>query len=243
MPTHLLVVDEDAELGHALRRYLTNPALEVHVLHDVRALAYRVERDRPDMIVLTPMPKTGVGGLSALRRLRESGDETPVVLLTGTANDDERIVGLDSGADDCVAKTCDPRELLARIQAVLRRNRPAPPASVPQVRLPFRFGRFTLDFQARALTLDNQPMALSAGEFALLTIFVNAPMCTLSRDRLLKTMLGPEYDVSDRGVDVRVWRLRRILERDPSSPRLIQTVRGRGYMFVPDGERGLASIA
>ena len=107
----------------------------------------------------------------------------------------------------------------------------------PEQREPFSFGRFRLDFQSRTLQQDDKPITLSGSEFALLKIFVNNPMRTLTRERLLELLHGPEYDGTDRGIDVQVWRLRRILETDPSAPRFIQTVRGRGYVFVPDGEQ------
>jgi two-component system, OmpR family, phosphate regulon response regulator OmpR len=123
------------------------------------------------------------------------------------------------------------------VQAVLRRRRTLPSAAAPEQREPFTFGRFTLDFQSRTLNLEDKPLTLSGSEFALLKIFVNHPMRTLTRERLLELLHGPEYDGTDRGIDVQVWRLRRILETDPSTPRFIQTVRGRGYVFVPDGEQ------
>ncbi|WP_404842701.1 winged helix-turn-helix domain-containing protein [Burkholderia cepacia] len=126
--------------------------------------------------------------------------------------------------------------LLARVQAVLRRRRATPSAAAPEQREPFGFGRFVLDFQARTLSVDGKPATLSSSEFALLKIFVNHALRTLTRERLLELLHGPEYDGTDRGIDVQVWRLRRILETDPSTPRFIQTVRGRGYVFVPDGE-------
>jgi two-component system phosphate regulon response regulator OmpR len=150
----------------------------------------------------------------------------------------DRIVGLELGADDYLGKPFNPRELLARVQAVLRRRRTVPSAAAPEQREPFSFGRFTLDFQSRTLQQEGKPIMLSGSEFALLKIFVNHPMRTLTRERLLELLHGPEYDGTDRGIDVQVWRLRRILESDPSTPRFIQTVRGRGYVFVPDGEQG-----
>jgi two-component system phosphate regulon response regulator OmpR len=168
--------------------------------------------------------------------LRASGDDIPVIMLTARADDVDRIVGLELGADDYLGKPFNPRELLARVQAVLRRRRTIPSAA-PEQREPFSFGRFRLDFQSRTLQQDDKPITLSGSEFALLKIFVNNPMRTLTRERLLELLHGPEYDGTDRGIDVQVWRLRRILETDPSAPRFIQTVRGRGYVFVPDGEQ------
>lgn len=238
MATQILVVDDDAELRDLLRDYLVRQGIEVSVLHDAASLERRLERERPDLIVLDLM-MPGVDGLTALRKLRATGDDIPVIMLTARADDVDRIVGLELGADDYLGKPFNPRELLARVQAVLRRRRTVPSAA-PEQREPFPFGRFQLDFQARTLNLEGRPLTLSGSEFALLKIFVNHPMRTLTRERLLELLHGPEYDGTDRGIDVQVWRLRRILESDPSTPRFIQTVRGRGYVFVPNGEPNAA---
>ncbi|WP_321792108.1 response regulator [Caballeronia sp. J97] len=235
MTTQILVVDDDAELRDLLRDYLVRQGIEVSVLHDAGGLERRIERERPDLIVLDLM-MPGVDGLTALKQLRASGDDIPVIMLTARADDVDRIVGLELGADDYLGKPFNPRELLARVQAVLRRRRTIPSAA-PEQREPYAFGRFRLDFQSRTLQQDDKPITLSGSEFALLKIFVNNPMRTLTRERLLELLHGPEYDGTDRGIDVQVWRLRRILETDPSAPRFIQTVRGRGYVFVPDGEQ------
>lgn len=239
MATQILVVDDDAELRDLLRDYLVRQGIEVSVLHDAASLERRLERERPDLIVLDLM-MPGVDGLTALRKLRATGDDIPVIMLTARADDVDRIVGLELGADDYLGKPFNPRELLARIQAVLRRRRTIPSAA-PEQREPFAFGRFQLDFQGRTLNLEGRPLTLSGSEFALLKIFVNHPMRTLTRERLLELLHGPEYDGTDRGIDVQVWRLRRILESDPSTPRFIQTVRGRGYVFVPNGEPNAAT--
>jgi two-component system, OmpR family, phosphate regulon response regulator OmpR len=234
MATQILIVDDDAELRDLLRDYLVRQGIEVSVLHDAANLERRLERERPDLIVLDLM-MPGVDGLTALRKLRASGDDIPVIMLTARADDVDRIVGLELGADDYLGKPFNPRELLARVQAVLRRRRTVPSAA-PEQREPFAFGRFVLDFETRTLNMDGKPLTLSGSEFALLKIFVNHPMRTLTRERLLELLHGPEYDGTDRGIDVQVWRLRRILETDPSTPRFVQTVRGRGYVFVPNGE-------
>jgi two-component system phosphate regulon response regulator OmpR len=234
MATQILIVDDDAELRDLLRDYLVRQGIEVSVLHDAANLERRLERERPDLIVLDLM-MPGVDGLTALRKLRAAGDDIPVIMLTARADDVDRIVGLELGADDYLGKPFNPRELLARVQAVLRRRRTVPSAA-PEQREPFAFGRFVLDFETRTLSMDGKPLTLSGSEFALLKIFVNHPMRTLTRERLLELLHGPAYDGTDRGIDVQVWRLRRILETDPSTPRFVQTVRGRGYVFVPNGE-------
>lgn len=236
MSIQILVVDDDVEVRDSLRRYLVDRGFEVSVLHNAHSLVRRLERERPDLIVLD-LVMPGVDGLTALRTLRASGDDIPVVMLAARADEQDGIIGLELGADDYLGKPFNPRELLARIQAVLRRQRGPSTMAVPEQREPFTFGRFTLDFQSRMLNVEHRPFKLSDSEFALLRIFVNSAMRTLTRERLLRSLHGPEYDATDRGIDVQVWRLRRILEVNPSAPRFIQTVRGRGYVFVPDGER------
>ncbi|SDH33925.1 response regulator [Paraburkholderia phenazinium] len=233
MAIQILVVDDDADLRDLLRTYLSNSGFEVSVLHGASSLERRLERERPDLIVLDLM-MSDIDGLTALRKLRATGDDLPVIILTAKSDDVDKIVGLELGADDFLGKPFNPRELLARIQAVLRR-RTTPAAAAPEQREPFSFGRFTLDFQSRTLSQQGRPVTLADSVFALLKIFVDHPLHALNRERLLELLHGPEYDGTDRGIDVQVWRLRRILEADPSAPRIIQTVRGRGYMFVPDG--------
>ena len=235
MAIQILVVDDDADLRDLLRIYLGEVGFEVSVLHDASSLERRLERERPDLIVLDLM-MSDIDGLTALRKLRATGDDIPVIILTAKADPADRIKGLELGADDFLAKPFNPRELLARVQAVLRR-RTQPSAAAPELREPFAFGTFTLDFQSRTLMQRGRPLMLADSVFALLRVFVDNPMHALTRERLIELLHGPEYDGTDRGIDVQVWRLRRILETDPSVPRFIQTVRGRGYVFVPDGEQ------
>ncbi|CAD6560369.1 Transcriptional regulatory protein OmpR [Paraburkholderia kirstenboschensis] len=242
MPAQILLIDDDAELCDATRRYLVRWGFDVSVLHDARSLEYRLKHERPDLIVLDLM-MPGVDGLTALRRLRASGDDIPVLMLTARANEEDRIAGLELGADDYLGKPFNPRELVARIQSVLRRLAAVPDAAIPQRRQPYSFGALTLDFQSRTLNRGEASLTLSSSEFALLQIFVNSPMCTLSRERLLKSLHGPESETPDRNIDVQVWRLRRIVETDPSTPRFIQTVRGCGYVFVPDLEEHAAGTS
>ncbi|MGF6531822.1 MULTISPECIES: response regulator [Paraburkholderia] len=233
MAIQILVVDDDADLRDLLRIYLGEVGFEVSVLHDASSLERRLERERPDLIVLDLM-MSDIDGLTALRKLRATGDDIPVIILTAKADPADRIKGLELGADDFLAKPFNPRELLARVQAVLRR-RTQPSAAAPELREPFAFGTFTLDFQSRTLMQRGRPLMLADSVFALLRVFVDNPMHALTRERLIELLHGPEYDGTDRGIDVQVWRLRRILEADPSAPRFIQTVRGRGYLFVPEG--------
>src|ERR1700743_3357837 len=150
MATQILVVDDDVELRDLLRDYLARQRIEVSVLHDAGSLERRLERERPDLIVLDLM-MPGVDGLTALRKLRASGDDIPVIMLTARADDVDRIVGFNLGANASLGKPFNPRELLARVQAVLRRRRTIPSAA-PEQREPYAFGRFLLDFQSATLT-------------------------------------------------------------------------------------------
>jgi two-component system phosphate regulon response regulator OmpR len=232
-PRILLVEDEDS-ISDPFSRALAREGFEPVVAKtaaDALKLAALVD---PELVLLDLMLPDG-DGRDVCRELRRRSD-TPIIMLTARGTETDRIVGLELGADDYLGKPFNPRELLARVQAVLRRRRTIPSAA-PEQREPYAFGRFRLDFQSRTLQQDERPLTLSGSEFALLKIFVNNPMRTLTRERLLELLHGPEYDGTDRGIDVQVWRLRRILETDPSAPRFIQTVRGRGYVFVPDGEQ------
>nr|WKF61784.1 Transcriptional regulatory protein OmpR [Paraburkholderia busanensis] len=235
MNAQILVVDDDAELIEVLTSLLERAGMAVSVLRDVSLLAERILQVSPDLIVLDQI-KYGAEGLDALSRLRAAGNEVPVI-LTARPTDVDRIIGLEMGADDCIGKPFNPRELLARVRAVLRRCNTTAPAATREEDRAVVFGPFTLDLRSRTLEMDNSAFFLSAAEFALLKVFVDNPMRTLTRVRLLELLHGAEEERTDRGVDVQVWRLRRILEADPSAPRFIQTVRSHGYVFVPDGAR------
>ncbi|PRY05803.1 response regulator [Paraburkholderia sp. BL25I1N1] len=235
-PIQVLLVDDDADLRDLLRTFFQQRGIEMSVLHDANHLARRLERERPSIIVLDLM-MPGIDGLSALKQLRANGDTIPVIMLTARADDVDRVVGLELGADDYLGKPFMPQELLARIHAVLRRHaQPAPAATTPvEKREALRFGRFRLDFASRTLFRDDEPLKLTGSEYALLEVLALYPMETLSRSKLVDLLHGPYSEVTERGIDVPVWRLRRLLEEDPANPRLIQTIRGTGYMFVPGG--------
>ncbi len=230
--TKILVVDDDVELRDLLREYLSQQGFAVSVMHDGDGLAARLERERPALVVLDlMMPK--VDGLSALRDLRARNDDMPVILLTARSDEIDRIIGLEIGADDYLGKPFSPRELLARINAVLRRRQAVAPAA-PEDRDSFGFGPFKLNFRMRTLFRGDRALAISDTEFALLKLLVAHAMQVLTREHIVELMYGPGSGVSDRGIDVQIWRLRRVLEEDAQRPRYIQTVRGRGYTFVPD---------
>ncbi len=231
----IVVVDDDARIRDLLRRYLTQEGFEVIVAEDAKALARIMLRETIDLIVLDLM-MPGEDGLSVCRRLRAAGDKTPVIMLTAKGEDVDRIVGLEVGADDYLGKPFNPRELLARIHAVLRRRPPheapgAPSAENESV----NFGPFQFDLGVRALHKNGEEISLTTGEFAMLKALVRHPRQPLSREKLAQLARGREFEPFDRSLDVQVSRLRKLIEQDPASPRYIQTVWGVGYVFVPDG--------
>lgn len=233
-PYRLIVVDDDGRIRDLLRRYLSQEGFEVLLAEDARALDRLLLRDHADLIVLDLM-LPGEDGLSVCRRLRARQDTTPIIMLTAKGDDVDRIVGLEIGADDYLAKPFNPRELLARVNAVLRRRpaREAPGAPAP-LGEKVHFGPFEFDLALRQLTRGGDALALTTGEFAMLKALVRHPRQPLSRDKLAQLARGREFEPFDRSLDVQISRLRKILEHDPAQPRFIQTVWGVGYVFVPD---------
>jgi two-component system phosphate regulon response regulator OmpR len=216
-----------------LSAYLTRHGYDVLLLPDTQALDSFVERRAPHLIVLDVM-MPGEDGLAACRRLRGRGENIPVIILSARDEVVDRVVGLELGADDYVPKPFDPRELVARIEAVLRRRSTVPGAPQTESGV-IRFGVYELDPATRQLSKDNRNVALSTGEFALLHALVRHANRPLKRDRLLELARGDDADINDRAIDVQVHRLRRLIEPDPANPCYIQTVWGAGYVFVPDG--------
>jgi two-component system phosphate regulon response regulator OmpR len=235
-PPRVWVVDDDPELRQMLATYLGDLGYEVRTLQDGARLMARLESQRPDLLVLDVM-LPGEDGLSLLRRLRDGGDDLPVLMLTARADGIDRIIGLEQGADDYLAKPFLPRELSARIEAVLRRRHPVPVGS-PEAAAgqPFCFGDCRLDLARRQLERQGVPVPITSGEFALLAAFVHHPHRPLSRDRLIELARGPGSDTDSRSMDVQISRLRKLIEPDPARPRYVQTVWGYGYVFVPDGQ-------
>jgi len=177
----------------------------------------------------------GEDGLSVCRRLRGANTTTPIIMLTAKGEDVDRIVGLEVGADDYLAKPFNPRELLARINAVLRRRPPVEaPGSPASDKAVAKFGEFTFDMGARTLHKGNEELTLTTGEFSMLKALVRHPRQPLSREKLAQLARGRDFEPFDRSLDVQVSRLRKLLEVDPAVPRYIQTVWGVGYVFVPD---------
>ena len=178
----------------------------------------------------------GDDGLTALRRLRDAGDDLPVVMLTARGDGVDRIIGLEQGADDYLGKPFLPRELTARIEAVLRRRSSIPAGTPLADGAQVIFGDNQLDLAARTLVRNGATQVITSGEFSLLAAFVQHPHRPLSRERLIELARGPESDTDSRSMDVQVSRVRKLIEQDPSRPRYLQTVWGYGYVFVPDGE-------
>lgn len=230
--TRVVVVDDDPKLRELLRRYLSEQGLDVSLASDGQALNKLLLRDQFSLIILDLM-LPGEDGLSILRRLRGANDATPVILLTAKGEDIDRIIGLEMGADDYLAKPFNPRELLARITAVLRRTPAETAASTPETGT-VEFGPFVLDLSTRVLSRNGNPVTLTTGEYALLKTLVRHARQPLSREKLMLLARGREYDSFDRSLDVQVSRLRKLLEVDPAAPRYLQTVWGVGYVFVPD---------
>jgi two-component system, OmpR family, phosphate regulon response regulator OmpR len=230
----LLVVDDDPKLRDLLHRYLTEQQFEVTLAADGAAMNRLMQRDGFDLVILDLM-LPGEDGLSIVRRLRGANDRTPVIMLTAKGDDIDRIVGLEMGADDYVPKPFNPRELLARIHAVLRRqpaaDAPGAPSTDPGM---VSFGPFTFDASTRTLTRDGEQVPLTSGEFSVLKVLTRHPRVPLSREKLMVLARGREYGAFDRSLDVQISRLRKLLENDPQNPRYIQTVWGVGYVFVPE---------
>jgi two-component system, OmpR family, phosphate regulon response regulator OmpR len=238
--TKILVVDDDARLRDLLNRYLSEQGFSVRAVADGNDMNRQLARERYDLMVLDLM-LPGEDGLSICRRLRGGNENMPIIMLTAKGDDVDRIVGLEVGADDYLPKPFNPRELVARIQAVLRR-RPAPaPPGAPSTDVEIvEFGPFRFNLAARSLAKNDEDVPLTTGEFALLKVLVQHPRTPLSRDKLMELARGREFGAFDRSIDVQVSRLRRLIEPDPAKPVFIQTVWGFGYVFIPDGKPGEA---
>ncbi|MGB7552025.1 MAG: response regulator [Chromatiaceae bacterium] len=234
-PTRLLVVDDDKHIRALLTRYLTQEGFAVAGVEDGAAMDEWLARNQADLVILDLM-LPGEDGLSVARRLRRES-RVPIVMLSARGEDIDRIVGLEVGADDYLAKPFNPRELLARIRAVLRRQ-PAPDPPAPEdPEAPVEvFGPYRLDAKRRELTRDGEPLALTSSEFDLLQVFLARPNRLLNRDSLLDLLKGYERSPFDRSMDVQVARLRSKIEPDTKHPIYIRTVWGKGYIFTPQAE-------
>ena len=229
----LVVVDDDAKLRDLLNRYLTEQQFEVTLAADSASLNRLMQRESFDLIILDQM-LPGEDGLSIIRRLRAANDRTPIIMLTAKGDDVDRIIGLEMGADDYMQKPFNPRELVARVHAVLRRQIPNdPPGGAMHDIGAVSFGPFVFDLGTRTLSRDGVRLNLTTGEFSVLKVLVRHPRIPLSREKLMLLARGREYGAFDRSLDVQISRLRKLIEPDPQNPRFIQTVWGVGYVFVP----------
>jgi two-component system phosphate regulon response regulator OmpR len=231
----LLVVDDDPGLRELLQEYLSSQGYEVDAVADGIAMEQYLQQHAVNLVILDLM-LPGEDGLSLARKLRASGN-LPIIMLSARGEDVDRIIGLEVGADDYLAKPFNPRELLARIRAVLRRHDEVQNRGTLEVPvMQHRFGPFQLDLDTRILLKGGDEVALTAGEFNLLRIFVEHPNRVLNRDLLMDLMKGYERSPFDRSIDVRVTRLRRKIEADPAAPVYVRTVWGEGYLFAPAGK-------
>ena len=236
LKTRILVVDDDQRLRDLLTRYLGEQKFEVRAVRDAPEMDKYLARERYDLLVLDLM-LPGEDGLAICRRLRAAGGAPAIIMLTAKGDEVDRIVGLEMGADDYLPKPFNPRELVARISAVLRRKpRAGAPGAPSDDDGVHRFGAFVFSPATRELSKDGQPVPLTTGEYSVLKVLVERPRQPLSRDQLMELARGREYEVFDRSIDVQISRLRKLLEQDPAHPRYIQTVWGHGYVFVPDGK-------
>jgi len=238
---HIIIVDDEAPAREMVGDYLKMHGFNVTLCDGGKSLRGAIETGVPDLIVLDlNMPEED--GLSIIRDLK-SRINVPVIMLTATASPIDRVVGLELGADDYVAKPCELRELMARIRSVLRRSvqarapAMAPTAGEKAAKL-VRFGTKWLDLEAQALRDDEgNEHPLTASEFGLLKVFAANPKRVLSRERLLELANARDAEAFDRAVDLRIMRIRRKIEIDPTKPAVIRTIRGGGYLFSPAGDK------
>ncbi|KRP94612.1 MULTISPECIES: response regulator [Bradyrhizobium] len=237
---HIMIVDDEAPAREMVGDYLKMHGFTVTLCDGGKSLRAAIQGSMPDLVVLDlNMPEED--GLSIIRDLK-SRINVPVIMLTATASPIDRVVGLELGADDYVAKPCELRELMARIRSVLRRSGPAKAADAPAAKSDkeqlVRFGTKWLDLEAQALRDDEgNEHPLTASEFGLLKVFAANPKRVLSRERLLELANARDAEAFDRAVDLRIMRIRRKIEPDPAKPAVIRTIRGGGYLFSPQGEK------
>ncbi|MBI5262945.1 MAG: response regulator [Bradyrhizobium sp.] len=238
---HIMIVDDEAPAREMVGDYLKMHGFTVTLCDGGKSLRAEIEKGVPDLVVLDlNMPEED--GLSIIRDLK-SRTNVPVIMLTATASPIDRVVGLELGADDYVAKPCELRELMARIRSVLRRSGPAKAAVAESAAKSakeqlVRFGTKWLDLEAQALRDDEgNEHPLTASEFGLLKVFAANPKRVLSRERLLELANARDAEAFDRAVDLRIMRIRRKIEPDPTKPAVIRTIRGGGYLFSPAGEK------
>ena len=226
----ILVVDDDVAIGELLEQYLGGEGFTVASVLDGHSMDRFLVGQTVDLIILDIM-LPGEDGLSIARRLRKDYD-TPILMLSARGDEVDRIVGLEVGADDYLPKPFNPRELLARVRAILRRNHPV--QEKESIKSVNTFGDFSLDLESQLLSCDGANVPLTSGEFALLRVLTEHPNRVMSRDTLIDLLSGHDRSPYDRSIDVRITRLRQKIEKDHKSPVYIQTVWGEGYRFSPN---------
>jgi len=231
----ILVVDDDLRIRSLLERYLKEQGYMVRSAADSVQMDRFLERENYHLLVLDLM-LPGEDGLSICKRLRAKENAIPIIMLTAKGDEVDKIIGLELGADDYLSKPFNPRELLARIKAVMRRRITEIPGAPSTEEKIVTFGEFRLNLATREMYQNETLINLTSGEFAVLKSLVTNPRQPLSRDKLMNFARGRDYSALERSIDVQVSRLRRLLEIDPAKPRYIQTVWGVGYVFVPDGD-------
>ncbi|HBD33781.1 MAG TPA: DNA-binding response regulator [Cupriavidus sp.] len=226
----IIVLDDEAELRNMLQRFLTGHGFHVRAVADGKQLNRYLQREPYDLLVLDLMMEPE-DGLSVCRRLRAEGQTMPILMLTAKGDPADRVIGLDTGADDYLAKPFMPDELVARIRALLRRQKIA--AGDPTVAAQtLSFGEFRFDVGKQTLSRAGVPVEVHSAQMLLLQALGASPNRPVSRENLLARARGRDHDALDRSIDVQILRLRQIVEEDPSKPRFIKTVWGVGYMLV-----------
>jgi len=230
---HILVVDDEAKLRELLKKYLSREGFKVSTVEDGHEMDLFLGRNEVDLIILDLM-LPGEDGLSITRRLRTLDTNQPIIMLSARGDEVDRIVGLEVGVDDYIAKPFSPRELLARIRSVLRRScvTTKPPAKNIKI---MTFGPFQLNLANHKLSKGKQEIPLSTGEFTLLRLFLENPDRVLSRDKIIQLTKGYERSSMNRSIDICVGRLRKKIEEDPSNSIYLRTIWGAGYLFSSEG--------
>lgn len=232
MSQTILVVDDEPEIVRLVRSYLEKDGYRVVTAYNGEDALYTARHEKPDLVVLDVlMPK--MDGLAFTRRIRRESD-VPIIMLTARAEETDRIVGLELGADDYVTKPFSPRELVARVRAVLRRVRPSDEQEPPVLRV----GPLTLDRSTHTVTVDGELVDLTPTEFDVLSVLMGRPGRVYGRSEILEAVQGVAFEAYERTVDAHIKNLRQKIEVDPASPHYIHTVRGAGYRLNPDLENG-----
>ena len=230
---HIALVDDDPKIRELTAKYLSDQELSVKTAANGSELDELMKNNNISLIILDlMMPEES--GLNICQRLRVNNVEIPIIMLTAKGDEVDRIVGLEMGADDYLPKPFNPRELLARVNAILRRQQQN---SIQNTKDIFEFGNFSFDISNRSLHKNGQEIQITAGEYDLLRVFSERPKQPLSRDQIMQLAKGKELDVFDRSIDVQISRLRRLIEEDPNKPKFLQTKWGFGYIFIPDSQQ------